>query len=172
VDNIELHFVGGYANGNTKLTPNQVAIIKAGDVYINVNSSQEPEGLLRGQVDKNVIWALDVNLSPESEIPSITDRTDRGIAILRFTDDDMLYSNIQLMNVLNTDSITTANIEEGPVGVHGGSMVLLASSKNDFGASKKITLFPSVVTHLKEDVHHVNVHSVLKPAGLMCGHLQ
>ena len=69
--------MGGYANGSNKLTTNQVAIIKAGDVYVNVSSSQELEGLLSGQVDKNVIRALDINLSSESEIPSITDRTDR-----------------------------------------------------------------------------------------------
>jgi len=172
VDNTELKFVGGIANGSKKISEYQATKIKTGDVYLNVNSNQEPEGLLRGQLDKTIIWALDVSLSPENETPAITDRIDRGIAILRFTDDDMLYSNIQLMNVLSADSITTANIEEGALGEHGGSMVLLVSSKSDYGASKKIKLMPTVLMHLKEDAHHVNIHSMLKPTGLMCGQLQ
>lgn len=172
VDHNNLKFVGDFANGSKKITEYQAIKIKEGEVYLNVNSNQEPEGLLRGQLDKKIIWALDVRLSPENEFPSITNRTDRGIAILRFTEDDLLYSNIQLMNVLSTDSITTANIEEGTSGEPGGSMLLLASTKSDYGASKKTILMPSLLTHLKEDAHHVNVHSVLKPAGLMCGQLQ
>ena len=76
------------------------------------------------------------------------------------------------MNVLNTDSITTVNIEEGASGEPGGSMVLLVSSKSELSVSKKISLIPSVLMHLQSDAHHVNVHSILKPSGLMCGTLK
>ena len=172
VDNNEEKFVGGFANGSRVITPSEVAKINAGNVYISINSNQKPGGLLRGPIGNIIIWALDVNLSPENELPSITDRADRGIALLRFTDDNILYSNIQLMNVLNTDTITTANIEEGASGALGGSMVLLANSKTDFGISKKIKLTPDMIMHLMSDVHHVNVHSTLKPLGLMCGQLK
>ncbi len=143
-----------------------------GTVYVNVHSTQFPGGLVRGQMDKTIDYAVDVALTGAAEVPAVT-TTASGIALLRLMTDKTLYSKITVTGVEATDAMTVAHIH-GPAaaGVNAAVLQGLCANAADFGVVKTNTLSDANVTALKTANVYVNAHSTLFPGGKIRGQIR
>jgi hypothetical protein len=147
--------------------------IKAGtaDIYLNIHSSQVGSGLVRGQLFNPVTFAASVSLSGVNEVPAVT-TTATGVALLRITADNKLYSKINVSNLEPTDALTMAHIHSGAAGVNGGVLVGLCSNAADFGVTKINTPSPAAINSIKADALYVNVHSTTRGSGIIRGQIR
>jgi hypothetical protein len=166
-------FSGGVASGTvTGLRQGQIDTLLNYPVYVNVHSTQVPAGLVRGQLDKEVVFAKDVALSGSNEVPPVT-TTATGVAILRLTQDKVLYSRVTVNNLESNDVLTAAHVHPGATGTNGPPLIFLASSLADFGVVKVSSPLPDAqYNQLLNDPMYVNAHSSLHAAGLIRGQIR
>jgi hypothetical protein len=147
--------------------------IKAGtaDIYINIHSSQVGSGLVRAQLFNPVTFAASVTLSGANEVPAVT-TTATGVALLRLTADNRLYSKITVTNLEANDALTMAHIHNGAAGANGGVLIGLCSSAADFGVTKINSPSATVINTMKADPVYVNVHSTVRPSGIIRGQIR
>ena len=165
-------FSGPGASGTaTNLRPGQVDTLLHLPVYFNVHSNQAPGGIARAQMDKQITFAMDIPLSGTNEVPSIT-TTATGLAILRLTNDDSLYSMVSVSGLEATDTFTVSHIHRGAAGVNGPVRIFLASSLADFNVVRKTFLVDSLKNMLLNDPTYVNAHTKTKPGGKIRGQIR
>ena len=109
------------------------------DKYINVISENAPNGLVRGQLNTEVVFSKNVALSGDKVVSSVP-TTSTGIAYLRITAGKTLYSKVTVNNIENTDPVTSAAINQGIEGANGSEIITLAASDADFETGKKLAL--------------------------------
>jgi hypothetical protein len=166
-------FTGAGTTGTvTGLRQGQIDTLLGYPVYVNVHSTQVPAGLVRGQLDKEVVFAKDVALSGSNEVPQVT-TTATGLAILRLTDDKVLYSRVTVNNLESNDTLTVAHIHPGATGVNGPPLIFLCNSVTDFGVLKISSPLPDAqYNQLIYDPMYVNAHSRRRPAGIVRGQIR
>jgi hypothetical protein len=128
------------------------------DIYLNVHSTQVPAGIIRGQVFNGVTFASSVALS--------------GMALLRITADNKLYSKVTVTNVEAGDALTAGHIHTGAAGTNGGVLIGICESAADFGVTKIFTPTTAILTAIKTDALYVNVHSTNRPSGIVRGQIR
>lgn len=141
------------------------------DIYLNFHSTQAPSGIIRGQVFNGVTFASSVSLSGANEVPAVT-TTATGMALLRITADNKLYSRITVTNVEAGDALSAGHIHTGASGTNGGVLLGLCSSAADFGVTKIFTPSAAILTSIKADALYVNVHSNNRPNGIVRGQIR
>ncbi len=141
------------------------------DIYLNVHSTQVPAGIVRGQVFNGITFASSVALSGMNEVPAVT-TTASGMALLRITADNKLYSKVTVTNVEAGDAVTAGHIHTGATGTNGGVILGLCESAADFGVTKIFTPATAILTSIKTDALYVNVHSANRPSGIVRGQIR
>jgi hypothetical protein len=166
-------FVGAGTTGTvTGLRQGQIDTLLGKPVYVNVHSKQAPAGLVRGQLDKKVVFAMDVALTGANEVPPVT-TTATGLAILRLTDDKVLYSKVTVNNLESNDTLTVSHIHPGATGNNGSPLIFLCSALSDFGVLKISDPLPDVqYNQLLKDPMYVNAHSRRHGPGLIRGQIR
>ncbi len=147
--------------------------IKAGtaDIYLNIHSTQVGSGIIRGQLFNGITFAASIALSGANEVPAVT-TTATGIALLRITSDNKLYSKITVTNLEVSDALTAAHIHSGAAGVNAPVLIGLCSSAADFGITKIYTPTTAILTSIKTDPVYVNVHSTTRASGVIRGQIR
>ena len=167
-------FTGATATGTiTNVRSSFVDSLKSDDneLYFNLHSTQQPSGLLRGQLNENIVLAEDVVLLGTNEVAPVTTLA-TGLAILRLTNSKKLYSKVTVSTLDAGDAMMAAHIHTGAAGVNGSVIVALCASGADFGVVKMLTLTDPVFTSVKMDAVYVNAHSSIKPDGLVRGQIR
>lgn len=133
-------------------------------IYLQVNSTQQPNGMVRGQIDKTVKQAFDVDLVKYN---AGVNTTTTGKVYFRVMGDNSLVYNVAVNNVPATDGLTSAHIHQV---ADDALLMTLATSAADF--NKAITLSSaSVPAAFATGVLYVDAHSTLYPAGLLKGNM-
>ncbi len=161
----------GEATGDLSLRSTLADSIKTGDVYFNVHTTQFPAGLIRGQLNNPVDFAIDVPMVGGNEVPAVT-TTATGLALLRLGADKTLFSKITVTGLEANDTLTVAHIHGAAAGVNGGVLQGLCGSKDDFGVIKSVALSDVNITALKTGAVYVNAHSKLHPGGIIRGQIR
>ena len=166
-------FVGPATTGIvTGLRQGQVDTLLSKPVYVNVHSNQVPGGLARAQLDKDVVFAMDVPLVGSLEVPPVT-TTATGLAILRLTNDKVLYSKVTVNNLESNDTLTVSHIHPGAAGTNGSPLIFLCNSVTDFGVLKiSNPLDDAAYNQLLNTPMYVNAHSRKHGAGLIRGQIR
>jgi hypothetical protein len=166
-------FVGAGTSGTvTGLRQGQIDTLLGKPVYVNVHSQQVPAGLVRGQLDKEIVLAQDITLLGTNEVPQVT-TTATGTTILRLTSDKVLYSRVTVNNLESNDTVTVAHIHPGAVGTNGSPLIFLCNNANDFGVLKISNPLPDVqYNQLIKDPMYVNAHSRRHGPGLIRGQIR
>lgn len=167
-------FTGGIAKASlTSVRATLIDSIKAGiaDMYLNIHSTQVGSGIVRGQFFNPVTFSSSVALSGANEVPAVT-TTATGIALLRVTTDNKLYSKVTVSNLESSDALTASHIHSGAVGSNGGVLIGLCSSAADFGITKINTPTAAILNSIKADALYVNVHSTAKTSGVIRGQIR
>lgn len=171
--NLNPNFVGTGATGIvTGLRQGQIDSLLNTPVYINVHSAQVNSGLVRGQLDKNIELAMDIPLSGNNEVP-VVNTTATGNAILRLTEDKILYSLVSVNNLEADDTLSVSHIHRGGAGANGGVRIFLAAAESDFGILKISAPLHDTLFHmLTTDPMYVNVHSRRHGPGIIRGQVR
>jgi hypothetical protein len=166
-------FLGAGTTGTvTGLRQGQIDTLLGKPVYVNVHSTKAPGGIARGQLDKTVVFAMDVALTGANEVPPVS-TTATGLAILRLTDDKVLYSKVTVNNLESNDTLTVSHIHPGATGTNGSPLIFLCSSLSDFGILKiSAPLDDAAFTQLKSSAMYVNAHSRRHGPGLIRGQIR
>lgn len=172
--NLQPSFIGSGATGTIPdLRQGQIDTLLNMPVYINVHSTKQPAGIVRGQLDKKIEFAMDVAMNGANEAPTPVSTTAFGTAILRLTDDKVLYSKVMVENLEADDTLTVSHIHRGVLGAAGPVRVTLCSGLADFGILKISDPLPdSLVTMIKSEACYVNAHSVNHGPGIVRGQIR
>jgi len=166
-------FTGPGTTGTvTNLRQGQIDTLLSKPVYVNVHSQQLPGGLARGQMDKEIVLAMDIPMIGTNEVPSVT-TTATGTAILRLTNDKVLYSKVTVNNLESNDTLTVSHIHPGAAGTNGSPLIFLCNSLADFGVLKVSNPLPDAqYNSLLNDPIYANAHSRRHGAGLIRGQVR
>lgn len=147
--------------------------IKTGtaDMYLNIHSTQVGSGIVRGQLFNPVTFAASVSLSGANEVPAVN-TTATGVALIRLTSDNKLYSRINVSSLESTDALTMAHIHSGAAGSNGGVLIGLCSGAADFGITKMFSPSAAIINSIKADAVYVNVHSTTRTSGVVRGQIR
>jgi hypothetical protein len=169
VDNSTTKFQGSGASGKVKLNSSQFYALKNGDeFYVNVHSTKFPVGLLRGQMDKTITFAQNLDLTPISN-PL---RPETGTAILRMGKDSTLFYKVTVNNLTAGDALTNAQINVGASGVTGPAVINLYTMASDFDTPKSMKLTGSQVEFLTKSQVYLMVNSQQVTNELLRGQLR
>lgn len=172
VDGSNIEFSGNTATGTVSLTDEQITTLQGDDVYVNVHSTDQPSGLVRGQIDQTIDNAYNVSLSPANEIPAINDRNETGQAYIRIVGSTMFYKVI-VNDLEASDAITAGHIHEGSATVNGGVLVNLGiTGSAELEQTKNLTLSTEELGKINNDELYVNIHSTQYPGGLLRGQIR
>lgn len=164
---IDLHngaFSGGEVKGNVAVDATMAnKLINGTDMYMQVASSQIAAGLVRGQIDKKVVAAYDIDLAKYSNTVSTTAT---GKAYIRILSDNTLSTQVVVNNLPAGDALTTAHIHKT---TDNSTAVTLASTAADFNKAVTTTVTAALAASLTTDNLYVDVHSTLYPTGLLKG---
>jgi hypothetical protein len=156
VDNSTVKFQGSTASGTVKISSTLFENLKnSGDFYVNILSTKLSLGLVRGQMNKTITYAQNVDLTPVGN----SLRPETGSAILRMAQDSTLFYKVTVNNLKEGDVLASAQINVGATGVTGPSIISLYSVSADYGTAKSIKLNSSQVYFLLNSAIYVAVSS-------------
>ena len=163
---------GNNFSGTIMLNATQADLLKNNSpAYVNVHSTNFPGGVIRGQVESTLAFAMDIPLVGTNEVPSVT-TTATGVATLRMTADKKLYSKIVVTSLEANDTLTLGHIHKAAAGVNGSVIVDLIPAATDFGVLKTFTLTDALYNDVLTSQVYVNVHSKRKPSGIVRGQIR
>jgi hypothetical protein len=150
-------------SSNTSL----ISDIESGNIYINVHTTQNPNGEIRGQVMRTSGIAFDTRLSIDQETHVVLGSTAKGTGHLSLNSslDTLRYSF--LIDGLS-GSITGAHLHEGSVGTSGGVLLNLSSSINGNwieGMATGADVSSQLITEMLEGGVYINIHTSMNPNG-------
>jgi len=168
-NNDNLAFSGGSLTAMVTLTEEQVGALQGDDVYVNIHSELSPAGLLRGQIDKDIVGAYNALLSPENEIPAVEGRSETGEAYIRIIG-SIMYYKIIVNDLDESDSITAGHIHQGSATENGDVIINLEiTNEDELNVTKTLMLSEDLLNSLMNDDLYINVHSVQQALGLLRG---
>ncbi|TCS86816.1 CHRD domain-containing protein [Anseongella ginsenosidimutans] len=171
VDGDTRSFSGTTAVGSVALTQENVDLMMGDSIYFNVHSAQAPAGLIRGQIDQEIVFADDIRLESDNEVPPVAVNEASASAHIRLTADNILFYKVKDVEVAVPDPITAGHIHKGAAGTNGEVEIDLAFEQDDVNTTKKLTLNAGQVDLLNNEDTYLNLHSTLAPDGLMRGQI-
>lgn len=165
---------GTYASGVlTGLSGSSIQALLNNSIekYINITTESVPSGLVRGQLNSDLVLSKNVPLTGNAVFPSVTTNT-TGTAFLRLTTDNKLYSKVVINNDDPADPVTTASINQAAAGANGPVIVSLVSSPAEFSTGKNTTVSSSQYSSLLSNSAYVTVNSALNPNGKIRGQIR
>lgn len=160
VDNSTIKFQGNSASGTVKLNASQFNSVKdLGELYVNIHSTKLPLGLVRGQINREITFAQNVDLTPISS-PL---RPETGNAILRMSRDSTLFYKVTVNNLTQGDELSAAQISVGATGVSGPSIIPLYTTAAEYGTAKSVKLNASQANFLMNSQIYITVASQQVP---------
>lgn len=166
-----------YVNGNnvsamltgTDLTSAMVAKYLKGDYYVNVHTTANAGGEIRGQLWLETDYAYTAMLDGAQQVPAIT-TTAYGLGVFNLSHDSKKLSIAVIAQGLS-GTITSAHLHTGAFGVSGGVAVDLSSMimGNMITGDVDPTLF---LTDLKAGNIYINIHTAANPGGEIRGQLK
>ena len=158
-------FTDNKAKGFVSVTQPQIDSLLLSSSYLTISSSVVPTGLLRGQLDKNIVYAGDIPLSGNNMVPPVN-ATATGTTFLRLSDDNNLFYNIQISGVPLSDTLTDAHIHNSS---DNSIAVKLASQPGDYNRSNILQVGASIAKSLQSSSLYIDVHSKKYANGLIRG---
>ena len=143
----------------------------AGSIYLNVHTTANPAGELRGQVWLDKRLAFDAWANAAQQVTPPTGAMGMGAAYLSLnTTLDTLWYEIQAESL--TGAITGAHLHDGETGVAGGVLVNFTTNINGNRISGMATgadITPSLVSKMLSGGTYINIHTTANPGGEIRG---
>ncbi len=147
---------------DARLNADQLAALRAGTLYVNLHTSANPGGEIRGQVGRQVFYATMVGAQ---EVPANTSQA-AGTGVYVFDPDTKTLSG----TVTTTVTGTVGHIHTAAVGVAAGVTFPFTGGPTTWTLPATV-LTDAQVTSLQAGNFYANVHSTALPGGEARGQL-
>jgi len=151
------------------LTPELIADLLAGNLYINIHTTANPGGELRGQVNLSAGTGFNSNLDGDQENPPVITNA-MGTSSLTLTD-----AGLEFSVTVEGLTFTAAHFHNGAVGVNGG---VVRTITDDFVGNTATGLWtstdaepltPALIAELLAGNIYFNIHNAANPGGEIRG---
>ena len=140
--------------------------------YINVLTGREPLGLVRGQINSDIVISNNAFLLGNNFRPVVSTLT-TGVAYIRVTADQNLYSKIVISNDEVADPVQGALLNVGSVMDNTGiNISVLASNPGALLTPKIVILTAGQFTQFVAGMSYVSVTSAAYPRGKIGGQIK
>lgn len=155
----------------TDVTAAEIAQMKSGGWYINVHTTDFPDGELRGQILTDEFVLVTFALSGEQEVPVVsTSAAGDGYAVVNTDTYDLHLVAV----ATGVDLATAAHIHTGRVGNNGDVLVALVQSGENLGTwltPEDTKIDAEILGVLASGGHYVNIHTAENPTGEIRGQI-
>ena len=149
--------------------PLVILILSGCDKTISTSTADRNAELKKN--GNGTIWVMNVQLSGLNEVPP-NDLGATGNALLRVTANKVLHSKVNVDAPEAAGTLLFAHIHAGAAGVNGPVKIFLCHTTEDFGVNQTLQLTDEEFDMLMNDPLYVNVHSTVKPGGLVRGQIR
>jgi hypothetical protein len=175
VRGITSDFTGNTATGiwtstdGEPLTPELIADLLAGNLYVNIHTAANGGGEIRGQVNLSSGTGFSSNLDGDQEVPPVTTNA-TGTASFTLTE-----AGLEFSVTVEGLTLTAAHFHNGAVGVNGGVVRGVTSDFSGNTASGLWTstdaqpLTPELIAELLAGNIYLNVHTAANGGGEIRG---
>lgn len=133
------------------------------DKYFAVTSTSYPQGIARAQLNSNIVYSQRISLLGSNVVPVPVSTSTKGLALLRITEDNKLYSKISISNNSTLDPVTVATINQGNAGTNGAAIFNLINTPAEFGVSKMVAGNSSLINAIQQNNGYISVASASYP---------
>lgn len=160
----------GELMGTINIKPGDVSELLGGDFYINIHTTNNPNGEIRGQITPIRGVGFTSRLTGAEEVPAVTTSA-TGLAVFTLSLDGRRLTYDVVAQGLNP--VSAGELHRGGLGVAGPDVYPLAvSAGQPFGeAMGMIDANPMDVTDPLAGNFYVNLHTVANPNGEIRGQL-
>jgi hypothetical protein len=168
----------GRFDGRFELTAEEIAAIEAGDFYINLHTSNNPNGELRGQIrlaEDDLGTIFDLSLEETQEVPALADSPASGSFNATLEDDRLsiigIFGDLS-SSLAAVEGAGTVNLYLGSSGENGtiiGSLTVNDNGDNSGSFSGSFELTTEQLAAVRSGDLYVNVHTANNPAGELRG---
>ncbi|MCZ4241933.1 uncharacterized protein DUF4397 [Alteromonas sp. I10] len=161
---------GTYVLAETNISPSNLDALTSGEWYLNVHTTANPNGEVRGQIVPDTTAVVTFSLSGSQEVPAV-DTMAMGFGYALF---DTTNNNVSLVAVTTIENATMAHIHTGFAGENGDVLVGLVESESTAGVwmtDGSIALDEATATQLLAGGHYVNVHTAANTGGEIRGQI-
>jgi hypothetical protein len=161
---------GTYVLAETNISPSNLDALTSGEWYLNVHTTANPSGEVRGQIVPDTTAVVTFSLSGSQEVPAV-DTMAMGSGYALF---DTTNNNVSLVAVTTIENATMAHIHTGFAGENGDVLVGLVESESTAGVwmtDGSIALDEATATQLLAGGHYVNVHTAANTGGEIRGQI-
>ena len=161
---------GTYVLAETNISPSNLDALTSGEWYLNVHTTANPNGEVRGQIVPDTTAVVTFSLSGSQEAPAV-DTMAMGSGYALF---DTTNNNVSLVAVTTIENATMAHIHTGFAGENGDVLVGLVESESTAGVwmtDGSIALDEATATQLLAGGHYVNVHTAANTGGEIRGQI-
>ncbi len=150
--------------GNT-LSQAFIAKLLNGGFYINIHTTANPNGEIRGQLWPETDWAFYTALTGLEQVPPVV-TTASGVGAFALSKHQGVLKFNVAMNGLS-GSITGAHLHTGAIGVNGPVAIDLASfiSGNKIQGEVNTATLTTFINDLKAGLIYLNIHTAANPNG-------
>jgi hypothetical protein len=159
-------------SGTVTLSNNDVFDLLGNNFYVNVHTTANPNGEIRGQVGAYTPPTFfNTQLAGANEVPPVT-TTASGQGRFTLTDLNILHFFVKVANISN---ITAAHIHKGAVGQNGPVIHFLYNGSGVFDPANPVgdgvRLNAENLVDLLTDYYYVNVHTSVNAGGEIRGQI-
>jgi len=157
----------GIISGQAILTQDQITNIVNGLAYLNIHTTANPNGEIRGQI---VPLHMLVALNGASEVPPVTNTSPRATGSLTFIGSQLFYD----ISYSGLSSSATAAHIHGPADTTTSTNVIvpLASPSGTNGTiSGVVTLTPEQMAFVLAGQTYINIHTLINGNGEIRGQI-
>ncbi|MDH3441874.1 MAG: CHRD domain-containing protein, partial [Gammaproteobacteria bacterium] len=150
------------------LSVDQAAALAAGATYVNVHTSDNSGGEIRGQVIPDGILFATGSLEGRQEVPPVASAAGGTFAVTVDSATSIMQAHA---NTTGVNEPTAAHLHDGYAGAGGGVSVGLAQDPNEMSrwSATDVTLTADQFTAFSSGRLYVNVHTMANPTGEIRG---
>ena len=161
---------GTYVLAETNISPSNLDALTNGEWYLNVHTTANPNGEVRGQIVPDTTAVVTFSLSGSQSVPAV-DTMAMGSGYALF---DTTNNSVSLVAVTTLENATMAHIHSGFAGENGDVVVTLVESETTAGVwmtDGSVALDEATASQLLAGGHYVNIHSEAFASGEIRGQI-
>ena len=161
-------FISGTSiTGSVDPTP-FLADLLAGNIYLNVHTTLNPNGEIRGQLISPMGMAFDATLNGAQQVPAVTTAARGSARMVASLDMDSIWYDVVVDGL--SGPIQSAHLHNGVVGTNGPVVIDIGGGINGNRINGWITTATSgdFIELLKGNMY-INVHTTMNPNGEIRG---
>lgn len=161
-----------FITGRTAIQPDTLAKILKGEIYLNLHTSTNPGGELRGQTNTTVREGVIANLCGKQEAPTPNNTTGAGAGLLSI-DRNKTLGHAEVVTTGLTANATAGHIHTGSKGVAGPVVINLSITGANANQVSGVFSIPraSFADTLINGFAYYNVHTAANPGGEIRGQI-